>query len=217
MSRMALPTGLIVEDNPECRSWIAGLLQRALPGIQLFMAADCQQANALLDKESPAIALIDLGLPDGNGCSLIHRIKKEQIPCLCVVSTIFDDDEHVFTALKNGADGYLLKDNNETALLSMLQGIIEDKPPLSPAVARRMLDFFSGQQPTARHCLTTREIDILTAIGKGYTVAHTAELHGITYNTTASYVKEIYRKLNISSRAQAAAEAIRLGLVQHEY
>ncbi|HEY9034088.1 MAG TPA: response regulator transcription factor [Pseudomonadales bacterium] len=215
MRAPAITSGLILEDIAESRHWLARLMQQAFPDIQLLLADSCQQARQLLGRHTPDIAMIDLNLPDGNGCDILPLLKQRQPHCLCVISTVFDDDEQVFRALKAGADGYLLKDQPDDELLAMLQGIVNNKPPISPAIARKMLDYFSRQaSKTLPDCtLTSRETEILASIAKGYTVAKTAQLSGITYNTAASYVKEIYRKLNIHNRAEAAAEAMRLGLL----
>ena len=102
----------------------------------------------------------------------------------------------------------------------MLQGILDGKPPLSPQIARRVLAHFSDRQDSkteqaveADAGLTTRERDVLTLLAKGYTVRAVAELLDISPNTAAGYAKSIYRKLKVSSRAEATLEASRLGYV----
>ena len=162
---------------------------------------------------SLSLALVDLGLPDGSGIEVIEFIKKVQPETTCIVTSIFDDDKHVFPALKAGASGYLLKDQPIEHIVQALQGIAAGRPPLSPAIARRMMAFFQKSATTDYPPLTQRENDVLQMIGKGFTQAECARLLGISPNTVTGYVKEIYRKLNISSRAEAALIAKELGLV----
>ena len=207
---------LILEDLPESQSWLLNVLESAFPGIVTRVAATLADAHKLLDEYQPEIALIDLGLPDGSGVELIQALNRNVSNCICVVTTIFDDDQHLFPALRAGAHGYLLKDQPQSSLVVALQGIVHGHPPLSPAIARRLLGYFQPNEPD-KTGLTPREIDVLTCIAKGYTIKHAAELLGLSHNTVASYVKEIYRKLNISSRAEATLEAARLGFVHHDF
>ena len=97
-------------------------------------------------------------------------------------------------------------------LVGMLQGIYENKPPLSPSIAMRLLSYFKADQDESDP-LAPRERQILQLLAKGFTVSRVAEMLGITYNTAASYVRDIYRKLNVSSRAEATLEASKRGLV----
>ena len=209
-------TGLVVEDLPDARAWLRDALEHAFPGIRVAEAGSLAEARAACANEVPGIALIDLGLPDGSGIDLITEFRLRNRNVVTVVTTIFDDDHHLFGALRAGADGYVLKDQSRDDLVTMLARIHAGHPPLSPSIARKLLHVF--QQPPNLVApddlaLTTREREVLTLIAKGYTVARVAEMLGITRNTTAGYVKVIYRKLDISSRAEATLEATRHGLI----
>lgn len=212
-------TGLVVDDLPEARSWLCEALRHAFPGIDIRAAGSLQAAREELTREPawrPQIALVDLGLPDGSGTELIKALRASDPGVVTVVTTIFDDDSHLFAALKAGADGYVLKDQSRGQLLDMLAGIHAGQPPLSPSIARKLLKVFQEPKQTAadpESQLTSREQEVLTLIAKGYTVGRVAELLGITRNTAAGYVKSIYRKLNVSSRAEATLAATRQGLI----
>lgn len=209
-------TALVVEDLDDARSWLREALKQAFPGIRVTEAGSLAEARAASRDALPDIALIDLGLPDGSGAELIAEIHQRDPGVLTIVTTIFDDDEHLFGALRAGAAGYLLKDQSRTDLVAMLAGIHAGYPPLSPSIARKLLQVFQAppEAPApADHALTPREQEVLTLIAKGYSVARVAELLGITRNTAAGHVKLIYRKLDISSRAEAALEATRHGLI----
>jgi DNA-binding NarL/FixJ family response regulator len=131
------------------------------------------------------------------------------------VLTSFDDDEYLFSALKAGANGYLLKDQNEDELISMLEGILSGKPALSPLVAIKLMQQFQKQDQASKSALlelTPREHEALTMIAKGFSVKESAKLMNISHHTVSGYIKEIYRKLHVNSRAEAAAFATRLGI-----
>lgn len=209
-----MKTCLLVEDVPEAAMWLAQAVQASFSGIAVATAANLADARAWLGAHPPPdLALVDLGLPDGNGAELIAELNYRAPACICVVASIYDDDQHIFPALRAGAQGYLLKDQGQEAIAELLQGIIAGRPPLSPAVARKMLTHFRVVPELSAPLLTERETEVLRLIAKGLTTAEVARLLGISANTVPSYVKEIYRKLNVSSRAEAALTARNMGLV----
>lgn len=214
----AIARMLLVEDLPASLDWLAGMLQQAFPEADARTAGTLAEARLHLQDYAPDLAIIDLGLPDGNGVQLIRAINGAFPDCLCVVSTIFDDDQHVFPALHAGAQGYLLKDQPAGEQIELLRGIVAGKPPLSPEIATRLLEVFRGEReaddPGNNNTgLTTREAEVLGLISKGYPLSRVGMALEISHNTAATHVKNIYRKLNITSRAEASAEAMRLGLL----
>ncbi len=208
--------GFILEDLPESQIWLRQALQDSFPGIAITVAESVQEARMVIAKTSPPdIALVDLSLPDGSGVEIIEWLQTTVQPTLCIVASIYDDDGHVFPALRAGAQGYLLKDQPVERIVEALTGIAAGKPPLSPAIARRMLTYFNRPQPAPSppDALTPRELEVLRFIAKGMTQAETARLLEISPHTVAGYVKVLYRKLNVSSRAEAALFARDIGLV----
>lgn len=223
---------LVVEDLDEPRQWLVELLPTAIPGLRrIDAAATLAEARALMQQHSYGLALVDWGLPDGTAESLIHDLTRACPDANVVVATIHDDDAHVFPALRAGATGYILKSQPRAVVVAQLQGIERGEPALSPSVALRVLKHFHAPVPTSRpqdatvfvanrtedddvpQHLSQREVDVLRLIGKGYNAPEAARLLGISAHTTSSYVRDIYRKLGISSRAEAAMEAARRGLV----
>ena len=221
--------GLIVEDQTDTRAWLVQMLGTAFNGIAISEAATFQaardwiaaQPRTFAEPDANAvhdIALIDIGLPDGNGIDLIRMLADGHPRILPVVTTIYDDDAHLFDAIAAGAKGYLLKDQHADTLVGYLHRIDMGEPPLSPSIAQRMLAHFAKRNTVdpnvdAEAALTPRELDILRLLGRGLRVAEAARVLGLTPHTVAGYVKTVYRKLNISSRAEAAIEAVRRGLV----
>lgn len=209
-----MQTGFILEDLPESQAWLSEALTRSFPGIAIDTAYTLYEAREkLLAGAMPDIALIDLGLPDGSGVELIEFIQRRSPATLCIVASIYHDDGHIFPALRAGARGYLLKDQPVAAIVAALTGIAAGQPPLSPAIARRMLSYFLPGPSLPDPALTERETEVLRLISKGMTQAETARLLGISQHTVAGYVKELYRKLNVNSRAEAALLARDMGLV----
>lgn len=212
---MSYARALVVDDLPASRDWLAQALELAFPGIAVDRAASLAQARALL-QPPPPLALVDLGLPDGSGVELIAQFGPET---LSIVATVFDDDAHLFPALRAGAQGYLLKDQPPEAIAAMLAGIAGGQPPLSPSIARRLLRHFqpvpSPSPPAGEAHLRPREIDVLRLTAKGLTLPEVADALQLSRHTVSGYLKDIYRKLRVSNRAEAALEAARLGLVRH--
>ena len=203
---------LVVDDLASSRDWLARAAALAFPGIAVTPAASLAEALAACEPPPP-LALVDLGLPDGSGVALIERLHP--LGTLCVVATVFDDDAHLFPALHAGAQGYVLKDQTPESLAAMLAGIAAGQPPLSPSIARRLLRHFQPAAPAqaAEPALTARESDVLRLIAKGLSVAEVACMLELSRHTVAGYLKDIYRKLSVGSRAEAALEAMRRGLV----
>lgn len=213
---------LIVEDLAEVRDWLVEITESVFPGIEVRAVRRVDEAMACVGAEAFDVALIDLGLPDGSGIDVVQALHRQQPQCMAVVVTIYDDDEHLFPALQAGAFGYLLKDQPREALVAQLQRIVSGEPPLSPPIARRVLSFFgqnraglaqpAPSEDTAR--LTEQETVVLQRVAKGYTLPEIAQQMGLSRHTIAEHVKHIYRKLDVSSRAEAALEAARRGLVK---
>lgn len=243
---------LILEDNPVARSFLCRVVRESFSdAILISEAGDLQSARRyvgpLIQGQAQIdpfkLVLVDLELPDGNGMELLALLAN--YPATKIVTTLYSDDDHLFPALQCGADGYLLKEDRFEVLVEELQKIVRGQPPLSPAIARRLLTHFrpgqsafgagegrpenapaplSGLQssrpmPLGRGAsldherLTPRESEVLTYLSKGFTIKEIANLMGIKWFTVNDHIKSIYKKLNVSSRAEAAVLASKQGLV----
>lgn len=209
-----MKSALILDDVLDSQLWLSQALLSAFPEIVFHCAGNLAEARLWLGTHAaPSLALIDLGLPDGSGVELIAELNRAAPETLCIVASIFDDNQHLFPALRAGAQGYLLKDQPLAQIIELLKGITEGRPPLSPAIARKMLGYFQpGPQPDHEQ-LTERENEVLRCIAKGLTLPEAARLLNLSPHTVSGYVKDIYRKLNVSSRAEAALTARNMGLV----
>ncbi len=239
---------LIVEDNPVARSFLCRVVRESFSDTLLIteagdLEAARRQIGPLSAQREPVdpfkLILVDLELPDGNGMELLDQLTK--YPATKIVTTLYSDDDHLFPALQRGADGYLLKEDRFEVLVEELQKIVRGQPPLSPAIARRLLTHFrhgpggkpaeasnlpvnSGFQssrpmalgrgaPLDHERLTPRESEVLTFLSKGFTIKEISNLMGIKWFTVNDHIKSIYKKLNVSSRAEAAVVASKQGLV----
>ncbi|MFP5304548.1 MAG: response regulator [Gammaproteobacteria bacterium] len=209
---------LVVEDVTSAAAWLSGLLQDVF-GCEIYVAASVREGRRKLSMYQPDLVLVDLGLPDGSGIELL-RFAAQQFPeCLRVVTTIYADDEHLFAALRAGVQGYLLKDEPDAKVRRALLSIADGEPPLSSLVAQRMLAAFGTPASATQggneedEALSPREREVLMLIAKGMRLPEVAEMLGISRNTAAGYIKSVYRKLGVSSRAEAALKAANLGLV----
>ena len=227
---------LVLDDHAHMRELLSSLLLEVFPDCNVVAAATLRQARQLSLENRFNIAIIDMCLPDGQGTEFLREIKQMYPETFCVVVTAYDNDTYLFDALKAGAQGYLLKEHHRDKLAQLFRRILKCEPPISPSIARRMLKHFQDKEPINREsalvsapkdghiqtsqpelvksssALTKRERDVLLYIAKGMTCSETADSLGIKRSTTAGYVKNIYQKLNISSRAEAALEAERMGL-----
>jgi DNA-binding NarL/FixJ family response regulator len=240
---------LIVEDNPVARTFLCRVVRESFSDvIAITEAGDLESARKQINLTGGAqglhgvdpfkLLLVDLELPDGNGMELLAELRH--YPATKIVTTLYSDDDHLFPALQCGADGYLLKEDRFEVLVEELQKIVRGQPPLSPAIARRLLTHFrpggSGEGPPAGSAfnsasvfqssrpvpiekpldherLTPRENEVLTYLSKGFTIKEIASLMGIKWFTVNDHIKSIYKKLNVSSRAEAAVLASKQGLV----
>lgn len=211
-----MKNALILEDTDGVREMLTRLLSNAFPGIEIKAAASLAQAKAAIQAHTFELALLDINLPDGNGVTLVGELRTRSPNTNCVMATIFDDDDNVFNALRAGANGYLLKSEPEQELTTRLKGILAGDPPISPSIARRILSHFCP--PTPQHSgaahLSDRERDVLTLVAKGLSRSEIGAHLKIGATTVASHIGAVYRKLDISNRAEATIEAIRLGLLR---
>jgi DNA-binding NarL/FixJ family response regulator len=207
---------LVLEDIPETRDWLIRILAKAF-GADLTIEAAATRADGLarVRKSVFDLALIDLGLPDGDGLDVLRALKITQPETLTIVTTILADDAYIVAALSAGAEGYLLKDQPEDVLIHQLRQQRDGVPALSPRIARRIMEHFrfTASPDDDASLLTDREAEVLGLIGRGFRNADVANDLGLTENTVAGYIKAVYRKLNISSRAEASWHANRLGLL----
>jgi len=214
---------LIVEDEPEFMRRFSNAVLND-PSLSLVAAVSTGQAGlAMLDLQAPDVLLIDLALPDIHGVRVIAHAALHHPGCDVLVVTMFADDEHVVASIEAGACGYLLKDASSERIVASIHELREGGAPISPGIARRVLDRFRARAPTSlapepapqaeTALLTPRETELLRMVAKGFTFDTIGTLLDISPHTVVAHVKKIYRKLAVHSRGEAVYEASHLGLL----
>lgn len=197
---------LLVEDDPELASGFARALgARSRGAWQVEHAPSVATGRGLARSRTFDLAIVDLGLPDGSGIDLIRELATG--PLRAVAFTIFDDRERVLGALRAGAVGYLLKDEPVDRVVTQVEECLDGHFPVSSRVARYLLELC--RPPDLESPLTAREKDVLGCLERGDSYAECARSLGITLGTVQTHVKSLYRKLEVSSRAEATAWAAR--------
>lgn len=209
---------LLVDDHILFRKGIAALLD-ARPDMQVVgEAADGLEAVQAARDTLPDLILMDIGMPILNGLEATKRIKKEMPHVRIVILTASDEDQNLFTAIKNGAQGYLLKDLEPYQLYDLLESISKGETPLSGAIATKILKELTNPSESSRETpetvgeLTSREINVLSLIAEGKTNKEIADELVISENTVKIHLRNILDKLHLQNRIQAAVYAVRQGL-----
>lgn len=211
---MAIDRILLVEDDAAARGWLHEQL-RTLPDTEVITCCCVGEALRWLEHNAPDIVLTDLGLPDGSGLEVIAKTRARHPLSEVLVITVFGDETHVLAAIEAGAGGYLLKDSGLNALGDHLMHLRSGGSPLSPRIARLLIQRHQPVQapaatpaaaPDASALLTPRELEVLTGIAKGFSYAELAELLSVSTNTVRTYIKRIYQRLSVNSRSEAVYE-----------
>lgn len=205
---------LIVEDVAETRNWLSNVAIAAFPGCTTTLTDSLRAGRAAVDRHVFDMALIDLKLPYGNGLDLLSHLRQSGASTLAVVTTVMADDANIVAALSRGASGYLLKEQPAERIVHQLTQLAEGVPALSPSIARRIMEHFRRTGPVVEESstLTAREREVLALISRGLRNVEVADALGLSESTIASQLKSTYRKLGISSRAEASWHATRMGL-----
>jgi DNA-binding NarL/FixJ family response regulator len=207
---------IIVEDQRDLREGLQTLINFT-PDFKCIGAfRTMEEAIARIRYEVPDVVLSDIGLPGMSGIDGI-KILKEQYPDLIVlVLTVYDDNEKIFDALCAGASGYLLKQTEPVELLKSVKEAVAGGAPMSPEVAARVIKLFREVRPPEKveYDLTPHEVRLLKLLVEGHNYVTAAEELKISYNTIKFHVRNIYDKLQVHSKSEAVAIAMRDGLVK---
>jgi DNA-binding NarL/FixJ family response regulator len=201
----------IVEDQQQIREGLATLINRTNGYRCTGSFRTMEEALEGIKREVPDIALCDLGLPGMSGIEGI-RILKERYPELqLLVLTVYDDDDRIFDALCAGACGYLLKRTSFAKLLESLREAATGGAPMSPEVAHRVIKLFREIRPPERadYELTPHESRLLKLLVEGHNYTTAAEELGVSYNTVKFHMRHVYAKLQVHSKSEAVAKALK--------
>ncbi len=225
----------LVEDDPEILGFLSEALRPHGDLVLAFAASSVVQAREALQGQGVDVVVVDLGLPDGSGVDVIHQVRASWPRCEVLVSTQFGDEASVLAAFEAGATGYLLKQRSATQIADDIRQLHAGGSPISPMIARKLLQrLLPGREgaglpsvdavvPAASAAsrreraepvvLSAREQQALELLAKGFTADEIAQLMDVSRNTVLTYVRRTYRKLDVSSKAEAIFEARQVGLV----
>lgn len=214
----------LAEDHAPTRARLAQSLERSGRVRIVALASDglslIERLDALAPDELPHIVVTDVEMPRLDGIATTARVRERWPSIDVLVFTVFEDDERLFSAIAAGAAGYLLKDHSAADVLAALDEVAEGGAPVSPPLARRLLDHVRQSAPRVRRAesssfsLTEREIDVLRGVVDGLTNAEIAARLFVSPTTVKTHVRHIYEKLHVSSRAEVTRRALDTGLVR---
>ena len=214
---------LVVEDEPLLQSRLRGVLSAlGYPDDALLFASTLAEARACLAQQPMALVLVDLQLPDGNGCDLIAQLRADDPGLGILVVSAWSSEDAILGALRAGATGYVLKERDDFEVMLSIRSVLRGGAPIDPFIARRILAMLPQQAntepaplvPSAEvEVLTEREVEILRLVGDGLSNREIAEQLHLSRYTIESHIKRIYRKLAVSSRVGAVREARTRGVL----
>lgn len=216
LSNADLIKAAIIEDKREIREGLRALID-GTPGYRCTGSyRTMEEALERITLEVPAAILVDIGLPGMSGIEGIPHLRERCPEARVLVLTVYDDDDRIFSALCAGACGYLLKKTPPTRLLESLREAVDGGGPMSPEVARRVIELFRDFRPPGppSHDLTPHELRLLKLLAEGHNYKTAAREFSISVNTISFHMKHIYEKLHVHSKSEAVAKALRSGIVR---
>ena len=211
---------LVADDHRLFRQGLIGLMQTRRDLIEVVgEAATGREALSQAERLRPDVVLMDIQMPDGSGLQATAQMRQTLPDTAVVILTASELDEHLYEAVRLGTAGYLLKSLDADELFELLAGVARGEPAVTRTMAARMLRSVAQHSAHGRPCgpaLTERELDVLRLVAQGASNARVAEQLYITINTVKAHLKNILEKLQLQNRTQAAAYAMRNGLLSSE-
>ena len=199
----------IVEDDVPAREILAGWIRNTDGFRCVGEFDDAETALAKLPQEKPSVVLFDINLPGMNGIECVRKLKPRLPDTQFVMVTVYEDANHIFNALSAGASGYLLKQTRRNELIDALKDVHAGGSPMSSQIARKVVqNFYRNETQTNGETveLSPREREVLELLARGYLYKEIAEMLQIGVQTVNTYIRRIYEKLHVRSRAQAVAK-----------
>lgn len=212
---------MLVKDDVNFQNALITAIEQAPDILLTSIASTRVQGLQMLDTTPIDVLLVDLGLPDGSGIDIIRAAHEKLTTCNIMVSTVFGDELHVMQSLEAGASGYLLKDSEPARMVFEIRSLYQGGSPISPLIARQILTRFrQAKAPlipaaSAKHhaTLSAREQEVLEYITRGFTAEEIATLLAVSRHTVLTFIRRIYTKLEVNSKAAAIYEARSQGLL----
>ncbi|RME01668.1 MAG: DNA-binding response regulator [Calditrichaeota bacterium] len=207
----------IVEDHDDLRNSLQLILSSS-PGYNCYGAFEsCEGLLEVLDSADPEpqVILMDIGLPGMSGIEGVKQVKALRPDTEVLMLTIYEDDIHIFQATCAGAAGYLLKKSGPVEILQAIDQVLAGAVPMTPSIARRVIHMFRDFAPKPNECenLTPREYEVLKALVEGLNYKQIAQKLFISLDTVRNHIRHIYEKLQVHSKSEAVAKALKQRLL----
>lgn len=204
-----MPGIIIFEDNDQLRNSLETLIGTSSEFTVTGSYADVMNAPAIVRRDRPDVVIMDINMPGKSGIEGVLEIKEARPQTLIIMYTMFENDENLFNSLCAGANGYILKKTSPFKLFEAIQDVMEGGAPMSPTIARRVLQSFEIKSSGQQYHLTTREKEILQLLIKGYSIKIIASELKISFDTARTHLKNIYPKLHVNCGKEAIAKVLR--------
>ena len=198
----------IFEDNDALRESLVYLLKNANGYEVVGDYNNCIEAGTIVRVYEPDVVLMDIDMPEQNGIQGVRSVKEARPQTSVIMYTVFEDDEKLFQCLCAGANGYLLKKTSPSHLFEAIQQVAERGAPMSPSIARQVLNSFQQNGKSKHYQLSSREVEVLQLLIKGYSAKMIAAELSISFDTARFHLKNIYSKLHVNCGKEAIVKAL---------
>ena len=208
---------LLADDHHIVRAGVRQLLESA-PDLRVIAeAGDGEEAQALIQRHKPDVAVLDIQMPKASGIEVTRWVRSHLPEVGVLVLTAYDDDPYVMAVLQAGANGYVLKTGRTEELIQAVRDVYEGKSALDPDITRKLMSsIFKGQEKKIIEPLTDRELDVLRLAAKGYTNKAIGVQLSISDRTVQGHLAHVFAKLQAGSRTEAVMRAVSLGLISQD-
>lgn len=208
---------LLADDHHIVRAGIRQLLESAGDLQVIAEAGDGEEAQALIQKHKPDVAVLDIQMPKASGIEVTRWVRAHLPEVGVLILTAYDDDPYVMAVLQAGANGYVLKTAQADELIQSVRDVNEGKSTLDPAVTRKLMsNLFKRPEKTIAEALTDRELDVLRLAAKGFTNKAIGVQLGISDRTVQGHLAHVFDKMQAASRTEAVMRAVSLGWISQD-
>jgi DNA-binding NarL/FixJ family response regulator len=193
----------VYDDNESRRDSLKALVELTPEILFTGAAADCSNLANDMNKYAPDVVLMDINMPNVDGMEGLRQIRQFFPHIKVLMQTVFDDSEKIFTSIRNGASGYILKKDSPQRILQAIQEVHEGGAVMNPGIAQKVLEFF--QPKKTKTTLTERETQVLTLLAEGLSYKMIADKLALSFHTVNTHAKNIYEKLHVASLGEAIA------------